>query len=482
VNRLLPLALAALCLTAPASAQITSFQHIILIVQENRTPDNLFQGLCTTPSACSNRPGPGQYNIQTTGWLDKTSPTGTTNPHANPLGLGYDLRHRHSAFVAMCDLNVYGACAMDGAANEQCLPYTQPCPKKAPFGFVDNSTGAVQPYLDLVKAYGWGNYMFQNNQGPSFPAHQYLFGATSAPSTDDDHNGIFAADNTEPNGDAGCIALATTTVALINPLGVEFKQTYPCFEHQTVADLLDARGVSWRYYGSDVAGAFVDSKASGIWMAPNAIAHICVASGQTCTGAEWTAHVDLTPSAVLSDISTNCNLRGVSWVIPDSFDSDHSLSVSNTGGPSWVASIVNAVGTSPCTNPDGSSYWSSTAIILTWDDWGGWYDHEPPRIESYPYGGYEMGFRVPLIVASAYTPAGFIGNAPQSFGSIIRFIERNFGIMEGALTLADARGIDDLMEFFSLDQPPRTFTPIKAPLSARYFLTRKPSGLAVDND
>src|SRR5580704_15818400 len=82
VNRLLPLTLAALCLTTPASAQITSFQHLILVVQENRTPDNLFQGLCTTPSSCSTQPGPQQYNIQTTAWLDKTSPTGTTNPHA----------------------------------------------------------------------------------------------------------------------------------------------------------------------------------------------------------------------------------------------------------------------------------------------------------------------------------------------------------------------------------------------------------------
>jgi phospholipase C len=60
-----PLALAALGLTAPASAQITTFQHVIVVVQENRTPDNLFQGLCTTPTACSTRPGPLQYNIQT---------------------------------------------------------------------------------------------------------------------------------------------------------------------------------------------------------------------------------------------------------------------------------------------------------------------------------------------------------------------------------------------------------------------------------
>ena len=117
------------------------------------------------------------------------------------LGLGYDLYHNHAAFVRMCDLNKFGACAMDGAANVQCLPYAQACPKKAAFGFVDSSTGAVQPYLDLVKAYGWGNYMFQTNQGPSFSAHQYLFGATSAPSAADDHSGIFAGGAGTPTAD-----------------------------------------------------------------------------------------------------------------------------------------------------------------------------------------------------------------------------------------------------------------------------------------
>ena len=249
MNQLFPLALAALCLTAPASAQITSFQHVVVVVQENRTPDNLFQGLCTTPHACSTSPGPQQYDIQTSAWLDNTSPTGTTNPTAVQFGLGYDLSHHHSAFVKMCDLNVFGACAMDGAAHEGCTAISQPCPRKPAFGYVDNSTSAVQPYLDLVNTYGWGNYMFQTNQGPSFPAHQFVFGATSAPSADDDHNGIFAAENT-PNGvNGGCAAPSTTTVPLINPQGVEFTRIFPCFERQTLTDLLDQRGESWRYYG-----------------------------------------------------------------------------------------------------------------------------------------------------------------------------------------------------------------------------------------
>ena len=138
----------------------------------------------------------------------------------------------------MCDLNVSGACAMDGAAHVGCYLPLRQCPEKPAFGYVDNSTGVLNPYLELVKAYGWGNYMFQTNQGPSYPAHQFLFGATSAPSAEDDHNGIFASENTASSR-AGCAAPTTSRVWLINPEGVEFKKIFPCFEHKTVADLLD---------------------------------------------------------------------------------------------------------------------------------------------------------------------------------------------------------------------------------------------------
>jgi phospholipase C len=489
VNKLIPLTLAALGLATPASAQITAFQHVILVIQENRTPDNLFQGLCTptttNPKPCSTKPSSQQYNIQTSGWLDNTSSKGWINPKAVQFGLNYDIMHSHAAFTAMCDWNASSSrCMMDGAAHEACDRVFKPCPTGAAFGYVDNSAGVLNPYLELVKEYGWGNYMFQTNQGPSYPAHQFLFGATSAPSAADDGNGIFAAENTAP---AGCAAPGATRVWLINPKGVEFRKIFPCFEHQTVADLLETRAVTWRYYGSrGVAGEWRDTAANGIWMAPNSIKHICLpVVNRTCTGAMWTPNVEFNPTAILSDISS-CNLQGVSWVTPDSFNSDHTGDVRNTGGPSWVASIYNAVGQSKCKNPDGSSYWNSTAIIVTWDDWGGWYDHEPPLIEASPQGGYQMGFRVPLIVVSAYTPAGLISNTPEDFGSVIRFIEQNFGIREGKLNFADARaslsGTGDLTEFFPSGNPPRGFKPIKAPLSAKDFLKSKPSGLPVDDD
>jgi phospholipase C len=460
--------------TSVASAQISSFQHIVVIFQENRTPDNLFQGLCTTPTLCSTTPTTSQYDIQTSNWLDKTSSTGVTQPGPVALANAYDLSHAHSAFNAQCDKDATtGACRMDGAAGVSC---SGTCPAKPQFKFVDNSTGILNPYLTLATQYGWANFMFQTNQGPSFPAHQFIFGATSAPSLADDHNGIFASENMSGTGTgAGCIAQSGVRVQLIDSNGVEnsSNKIFPCFDHDTVADLLDPRSITWRYYTPG---------ASSIWTGPNAIRHICEPSGGNCTGPDWVNNVDLKPADVLTDASSpTCNLRKVTWVIPTGQNSDHAKS--NTGGgPSWVASIVNAIGNSTCKNPDGTSYWDTTAIFITWDDWGGWYDHEPPTFLAAPEGGYQLGFRVPLIVVSAFTAKGLINNNRHDFGSILRFIEHNFGIPEGALTFADQRATNDLTGFFNLTQAPRPFQTIPAALSASFFLNDKTAPVDPDDD
>src|ERR1700683_55220 len=127
--------------TFGAAAQIPSFQHIVVIFQENRTPDNLFQGLCAPPfgtaASCSATPTASQYNIQTANWLNKRSPTGVTQPLPVPLANKYDLSHAHSAFVTQCDQDTLtGARKMDGGAGVAC---SGKCTAKAQFRYVDNS-------------------------------------------------------------------------------------------------------------------------------------------------------------------------------------------------------------------------------------------------------------------------------------------------------------------------------------------------------
>jgi phospholipase C len=454
-------------LTTPALAEL--FKHVVLIVQENRTPDNLFQGLCVNQSSCSVQPSATQYNIQTGPWQNKNADGGFTAPVPIALARGaYDPGHSHSSFVAMCDrVPATGPCKMDGAGDETCIGT---CPVNFAFAYVDHSTHVLDPYLALARQYGWANDMFATNQGPSYPAHQFLFGATSAPSAADDQQGTFAAENGFGGyNDIGC-ATSGTEVQLIDANGNENTEIFPCFEHYTISDLLEQHNLTWRYY---------TPTANNIWAAPNSINHICVPVDLKCTGADWKANVDIHPPHVLTDIA-HCRLRSMSWVIPSGQNSDHPR-MNNGHGPSWVASIVNAIGNSTC--KDGwKSYWDDTAIIIVWDDWGGWYDHVAPKFLAYPQGGYQYGFRVPCIVVSAYTPQGFISYNHQDFGSIARFIEYNFNIPQGILDFADARQGTDMLDFFNMKQAPRPFVTIPAPLDAAYFIHDKSPPLPPDTD
>jgi phospholipase C len=236
-------------------------------------------------------------------------------------------------------------------------------------------------------------------------------------------------------------------------------------------DLLHSN-LTWRYYAPSPGS---------IWTAPNAIQHICQSTGMggKCDGKDWNDNVDLTSSDVLKDIAS-CNLRSISWVIPTGANSDHAH-VNDGGGPSWVASIVNAIGSSStCDNNEG--YWNNTAILITWDDWGGWYDHESPTFLEPPYGDYQYGFRVPMIFVSAYTPKGYINDARHDFGSILRLIEHNFGIVQGSLHFADERATNDFTLFYDLTHAPRPFQNISAPKNANFFLTDKRKATDPDDD
>jgi len=462
--------LLALRVSILSQAQISSFQHVVVIFQENRTPDNLFQALCgPTRSLC-----PNPYNLQNVGTNSKGQ-TITLTP--TTLGTSYDLGHGHGSFVGMCDLDpATNTCKMDAADKTGCSP-AQNCPANPQFQFVQSSD--IGPYLTMAQQYGWANFMFQTNQWPSTPAHQFIFAGTSAPTSLDDMNATFVAEN--PSG-LGCLAPLNAIYKLIDPASApnEFNlvnnpKGTVCFSHPTMASLLDGISKSWKYYTPG---------AGSIWTAPNWIKEICGPNSDftQCTGPEWKNNVDLIPKDVLTDIGA-CKLANVTWVIPTGQNSDHAGG-NHTGGPSWVASIVNAIGSSTaCDN--GTGYWKNTAIFITWDDWGGWFDHEGPTLLSVPnqgQGDYQYGFRVPLVVVSAYTPKGLVNNVRHDFGSILRFIEQNFGIQQGALTFADARATTNLTGFFNLSRAARVFQHINAPRDANFFLHDNRPMEPPDND
>jgi phospholipase C len=423
------------------------FQHIVIVFQENRTPDNLFHD----PVLIQAGADIASKGINSKGQIVPLTPL--------PLSVSFDLDHSHGGFTKMFDNG-----KMDGADKLRiiCTPGapSSHCPPNAQFTYVRSAD--VQPYFRMAELFTFGDRMFQTNQGPSFPAHQFIISGTSALTAT---SSIFVSENGSGRTGAtltGCISPPTETVSIIGPDGKETKSVYPCTDHPTLTDELSRKGISWMYYSPS---------AGSLWTAPNGIEHLCgpnaaPPNATACVGSDWVNHVVLyteqNPAPVLTDIANN-RLPSISWVIPSGQNSDHASLNSASGGPSWVASIVNAIG--------NSTYWANTVIIVTWDDWGGWYDHVAPYKvvnDGASWGsGYVYGFRVPLIVISPYARRGYISHVNHDFGSILHFAEEVFNL--SSLGYADSYA-DDLSDCFNFHQEPLTFQTIDAPLTADHFL------------
>ena len=155
-------------------------------------------------------------------------------------------------------------------------------------------------------------------------------------------------------------------------------------------------------------------------------------------------------------------------MIPDQVDSDHPQSKNQQDdGPDWIASVVNAIGKSP--------YWNSTAIVIVWDDWGGFFDHVPPKF----YSSGQLGFRVPALIVSPYVAQGNVSHVPFEFGSILKFAEQTLGLGSLGTTDVRAKSIGDV---FNFTKPARSFESIPTQRSCDYFLHRPPSNMPVDTE
>lgn len=193
-------------------------------------------------------------------------------------------------------------------------------------------------------------------------------------------------------------------------------------------------------------------------------------------GPDW-KNVISPQTRILTDVQ-NGSLAEVSWVTPDWQDSDHTGSGYNRG-PSWVTSVVNAIGESP--------YWRSTAIFVLWDDWGGWYDDAPPPQRDFR----GLGIRVPCIIISPYAKAGYIDHSVYEFGSVLRFTEQTFnlpplgpnqlGPAASDLGYTDVRA-NSLVDAFDFTQKPRAFKPIPQPYPYSFFMSQPPSDQPPDDE
>ena len=427
----------------------SKIKHVVIIVQENRSFNNLFMGF---PGAKTQ-----SYGYISSG--EKIALKSWT------LSTGWDLEHSSQGFYAACNGagKIPGTdCRMNGFNNETCTPVKAPCPKNNKYPeYIYADPSDVKPYWSMAQQYVLADEMYASNfDASSYVSHQYIIAAqaSAAPNLMQTNYPL------DPPGNWGCPGGPHDKIPTIKvdpPRAPDSNHSPVCFDYKTLGDELDDAKLSWSFYAPPLApgpgtpcgkqnGVHNDYTETGIWSSYQAIKHICY-------GPDWKKDVITPPTQFLKDVAAG-NLRDVTWITPYCRDSDHPGCVyPEDGGPSWVASLVNAIGE--------SQFWNSTAIFIFWDDYGGLYDAEAPTyLKHYPDS---FGLRIPMIIISPYAKKGLVSHTKYEHGSILKFIEQRFGL--APLAASDNRANSPL-DCFDFSQKPRKFVSISAKYEMNHFL------------
>ena len=418
-------------------SQAGQIKHIIVMMQENRSFNNVFAGFPGADTALS---GACRSPVVQDGHHKIHSVSLETTGH---LGLGTDIDHSHNGFEIECDSTLRRVSAVTTAsirfatANPVTVRY-----KAYPYAYIERSE--TKAYWDFASRYGLADHFFNTDTASSFIAHQLILSGTVA---------LNSRESVTDQPDAmpwGCDGQYGEKTPVLHKNGKEgFGGPFPCFtQWGTMADLLDAANISWKYYVAPGTGKGNDF-AGGVWNGYDANAKIrCntysvpVKGPSDCHGssASWKAHMSFPNTTFFTDVK-NGTLPSLSYVIPDLDKSDHPASGCNHG-PRWVTSVIDAVGK--------SKYWNSTAILLLWDDWGGFYDPVPPPQVNYT----SLGFRIPFVLISPYARPKYVSSTQYEYGSVLKFIEQTFGL--GSLHTTDASS-NSIVDMFDMTQKPTSF-------------------------
>jgi phospholipase C len=388
---------------AAAVETATPIKHVVFVVKENRTFDNMF-GLF---------PGANGVSVG----LDRGEPRTLTQALDE---IPEDIKHCYQ-----CAIQAWNEGEMDGFATISDAADR--------FAYTQFRPGDLPNYWHWAQEYVLGDNFFASAHGPSFPNHLYTIAAQSGGTRDNPdqaldllrerhrETGLFKA--------WGCDSIEEASVQVYDSEGV-VKRVPPCFDFLTEADLLMEAGLPWAYY------AATQEQNGYLWSAYDAVRHIREDEEI------WQSHVfpvdDFVPQAQAG------LLPPVTWVTPRFELSEHP-EYSMCHGENWTTEIVNAVMESP--------HWGDTAIFITWDDYGGFYDHvPPPQVDDFGFG-----VRVPLLIISPYAKRGFVTSELGEFSSVLRFMEDNWGLTQ--LTHRDENATP-LLSAFDFEQEPRPPEPL----------------------
>lgn len=377
------------------------------MVKENRTFDTMFGAF------------PGADGATTYRGLDgRIHPLG----HA-PDSLAYDIGH------TIQDAKL----AYDGGKLDRFAQVSGAIQNGQDVADAQFSRSDIPNYWAYARHFTLDDHFFSTIMGNSFANHLFTIAGQ-------DGN----ADGS-PSGKYNAWGCDSPSQAFVEEEGTsgQLHYRYPCYNFPTLADTLDQHHISWRYYapGQSQPGYF--------WSAFDAIKHIR-------DGPDWKKVVSYRDFAANAQVG---KLPAVSWLVQPFDVSDHP-GFSVCRGENWTVQQINAI-------MSNRIEWEHTAIVLTWDDWGGFYDHvRPPKG---PDPRIEYGFRVPAIVISPYARPGYVDHTEYNFASLPRFVERVFHLRATGAMDAESSG---LFRSFNFQQrplaplflKPRSCPPLRQPL------------------
>ena len=362
-------------------------EHVVFVIKENRTFDNYFGRYPGADGATEGMTSTGE-TVRLTEATDVLTPD---------LGHGFN-----DGVIAVNGGRMDG---YDLILNGESLE-----------GYSSFTREGIPNYWTYAENFVLGDAMFSSMYGPTFPEHLYTVAASGARVTGNKlsrgdfvptENGLEGAYCSDPGETVERFRKLSdeerrTVMAAEERADVELVESFweivhPCFEIEVLPDQLIEHDISWRYYAND-----------NDWRnALHAIRHIRYSK-------YWGPNV-VPPQRVNADIAAG-RLPQVSWVIPPVGLNEHPGGPSVCKGENWTVRLVNSIMRSP--------HWDSTAIVILWDDFGGFYDHVPPP----HYDIMGLGPRVPLLVISPWAKQGYVDSTVYEFSSVLAFIETTFGL------------------------------------------------------
>lgn len=381
--------------SSASAAQVNPIKHIIVMIRENHSYDQMFGrfpgGAGTTVGALPNGRKVALARTPTRLWRDITHTVGAAQIAIN--------HGRMNGFALITGAVQHGhAVAMSQYSASQ-----------------------IPGYWAYAQHFTLMDHFFAAVAGPSFPNHLVLVSGAS--------QNVISNPATHWQGPWGCVAGKRATVAAYNQRSDRTYLANACFHTPNLGTALDGRGVSWKYFAPT---PFTNQ----IWSS--------FASTPDPGTAAWKQH--FAPYTSFVSTVRSGNLPAVTWLTAPQPYNDHPP-YSICRSQNWLVEQINAVMRSPL--------WKSTAIVVTWDEYGGFYDHMRPPVTS----DIGLGPRVPTMVISPYSRAHTVDHTLYNSASVVRFIENQFHLPPLSRAGAQAASIGNALDMQQRPLPPLVLQP-----------------------